>query len=283
MNFGNFLLLSLLFIKTSFTKPAIILRLFLYFFYRLIEKNVIVYRVPSLKNYQMVLDLKSHMDKGIFLSGAFASKIEENLTNFLLKYLKNDSVFFDIGANSGYFSLLASRASQKGFIHAFEPVKKTYQNFKKTIQLNQITNIKLNNVCVGTKNKTVKFYVDTSSDVSSLRKTAYQKQSRQSSSQMVRLSDYCRENKIKKIDIIKIDTEGAEKEILFSSEQILSKYKPILIVEFSSDTARAFGYHPTELYDFLEKVGYKMYSYKNGILKSQRRLEYYKTQDVYCF
>lgn len=235
-----------------------------------------------LNGYKMKLDLNSHMDKGIFFSGLLGEPIENNLFTFLSKHLEKDSVFFDIGANSGYFSVLASSIATNGVIHAFEPVKKTYNFFKKTIGLNQIENIKLNNTCVGDKKGLVSFYVDESSDVSSLNKTSYQKKTKLAKCRMVRLVDYCRENNIKKIDIMKVDTEGAEKDILFNSKKILLKYRPILIVEFSSETARAFDYHPNELYDFLHEIGYRIYSFKDGRLQLQQKQEYYQAQDLYC-
>lgn len=283
MSYQHFLIFAFSFVKAILKNPLNLYRPILYIFYKLIGLNVIIYKPSTLKDYQMVLDLNSHMDRSIFLSGLFGENVEINLYKFLSKNLTKDSIFFDIGANSGYFSLLASAIAKNGFIHAFEPVQKTYKNFKKTIQLNKIKNIKLNNLCLGAKSEVVKFYVDESSDVSSLRKTSYQDKSRLTKSQMVRLADYCRENSINKIDIIKIDTEGGEKDILFSSKEILAEYKPILIVEFSSETARAFGFHPTELYDSLEKMGYKMYAYQDGRLKPQTRQQYYPTQDFYCF
>lgn len=283
MNFKYFLTYATFFIKSVIKNPLTLSRLILYLFYKLNGQDIIIYDPPQLKGFKMELDLNSHMDKGIFFSGLLGEPIETNLVTFLSKYLKRDSVFFDIGSNSGYFSILASSIAKDGFIHAFEPVRKTYKIFKKTIRLNRIKNIRLNNVCLGAKRGVIKFYVDKSSDVSSLQPTSYQKQTRQVRCQMIRLTDYCRRNSLKRIDIIKIDTEGAEKDILFNSEKILVKYKPILIVEFSSETAKAFGYHPNELYNFLHKVGYKIYSYKNGRLKLQQKQKYYPAQDLYCF
>lgn len=263
--------------------PLDLRRPIMYLFYKLMSQDIIIYDLPQIKGYKMELDLNSHMDKGILFSGLLGKPIEVNIFTFLSKYLKKDSVFFDIGANSGYFSILASSVAKNGFVHAFEPVPRTYKIFKKTIELNGIKNIKLNNVCVGAKNGVVKFYVDESSDVSSLNKTSYQRKTKLSKCKMIRLADYCYKNKIDKIDIMKIDTEGAEKDILFSSRNILIKYKPILVVEFSSETANAFGFNPNELYDFLYGLGYKIYSFKEGRLRLQQKQEYYRAQDLYCF
>lgn len=276
------LTLSAFFIRSFLKNPiGVSRRLCLYFYYLITGKKILVIEVPQIKNYKMVLDLNSHLDRSIFLSGLFGDHIEENSFNFLSKNLKKDSVFFDIGANSGFFTLFASLIIKTGFIHSFEPVPRAYNNFKKSVQLNKIKNINVNNLCIGNMNKKVRFNVSFHSDVSSIKVTPYQSGNKLIESEMMTLDKYCQKNNLKKMDMIKIDVEGSEKDILFNSKNILKKFKPILIIEFSNYTARAFGYHPNEIYDFLVDLGYGIYNYKRGKLEKQKKKEFYE-EDLYC-
>lgn len=280
MNYKYFLYFFF-FLKAILKNPLNIQRPMLYIFYKVSGQDIVVRSIPMLKDYSMVLDINSHVDRSIFFSGLFGRDVEDDLYNFIKKHINDTSVFFDIGANSGYFSLLASQISKNGFVHAFEPVPKAYRNFNNTIKLNHIKNIKLNNVCIGTKKGVVTFYVASHSDLSSLKVTAFQMKNRRIRCKMITLTDYCKNTILTKIDIMKIDTEGAERDILLNSKEILKKFKPILIVEFSNKTAEAFGYHPNDIYDFLTTLGYTIYNYKRGQLMRQDKKDFYE-EDLYC-
>jgi len=225
----------------------------------------------------MVLDVNSHIDRTLY----FHEETEMDLALFLQKYLKDDCLFFDIGANSGYFSLIASNIVTKGSIHAFEPMPPIYHNFRRAIRLNNIRNIILNEACVGDKNMYVPFYAASHADVSGIRATSYHKHSTKIRRKMITIDSYCKDLKLN-VDILKIDVEGAEKYVLLGAQGIVKRDKPIIILEFSNITTSSFGYHPNVLYDFLSSHGYKIFSYKNGRLRSQKKKEYY-SEDLYCF
>lgn len=267
-------------IKALSKKPQNIHIPILFITYKLTGKNPIVRYIPILK-MRMILDLNSHFDKSIFFSGLLGKHVESNIFTFLLKNLNKNSVFFEVGPNSGYFSLLASTIIKTGTIRAFEPAPQPYENFKKSISLNNIKNIKLSNVCVGNRNGVAEFYVSFHSDVSGLKETPYQKGNKIIKSKMITLDNYCKENKIRKIDIVKIDTEGAEKNIIFSSGNVIKKFHPKMIIEFCNKTAKSYGYHPNEIYDFLTKLGYVAHKWDGEGLKIQPKKNYYEDEDLF--
>jgi FkbM family methyltransferase len=66
---------------------------------------------------------------------------EEENTQVLLSFLRPDTVFVDIGANVGYFSIkLGKRLSQNGKIYAFEPHPILYDILKKNVYINALDN-----------------------------------------------------------------------------------------------------------------------------------------------
>jgi len=244
-------------------------------FFLFIKRPLI--KPAELSGHRMFIDINSHADRNIFFNGT----VDVDLVTFLKKRLQTGSVFFDIGANSGFFSLIASKIIKNGSIHAFEPVPAVYKNLLESSLVNSINNIQVNNICLSNKTGFTPFYVSYNSDVSSIKKNSNIKKEKKIKVKTLTLLDYCKKNAIKKIDIIKIDTEGSEKNILFPSGSILKKFKPMLIVEFSNKNAKAFDYHPNEVYDFLVKIGYKIYSFKNGKLSKQKKLNYY-SDNLYC-
>jgi FkbM family methyltransferase len=68
------------------------------------------------------------------------------------------------------------------------------------------------------------------------------------------LDDMARDYELRKIDLIKIDVEGAELDVLLGSRDILEKHKPVLLVEvhFGCD------WKPKTLYDLLRSFGYSL-------------------------
>ncbi len=67
---------------------------------------------------------------------------------FLMKHLKSDSNFMDIGAYEGYFSLIASHKIKTGMIYTFEPCVSSYEIVKKNVELHNLINVKVFNMSV---------------------------------------------------------------------------------------------------------------------------------------
>ena len=65
---------------------------------------------------------------------------EFNDMGFLLHFLRDEDVFFDIGANIGSYTILASGHCKAKSI-AFEPINKTFQTLKQNIELNKLEDL----------------------------------------------------------------------------------------------------------------------------------------------
>ena len=77
------------------------------------------YRSVSVHGISLRADVTDFVFSGIYFGGV---SYEPQLTRFLCERLKPGGVFVDVGANSGYFSLLAaSLAGTSGRVYAFEP------------------------------------------------------------------------------------------------------------------------------------------------------------------
>jgi len=67
---------------------------------------------------------------------------------FIAKVLAKDSVFYDIGANVGFYSLLAAQVASNGKVFSFEPSPRNIELLRKHLILNEINNVDILDVAL---------------------------------------------------------------------------------------------------------------------------------------
>ena len=118
----------------------------------LINKNFFLYKF---KNIFFNIDIRDPIDRSIFLFDFY----EDEQINYLCKIFKENKInyFFDIGANSGIYSLIISKLFAKTSVLSFEPVKYTFKKLKRNLSLNpKLKNIKRYNYGLSNKNSKLK-------------------------------------------------------------------------------------------------------------------------------
>ena len=73
---------------------------------------------------------------------------------------------------------------------------------------------------------------------------------------MTTVDDYCKENGIVKVDLVKIDTEGYELRVLKGATRLLQDSKPTLYIEVNDDNLREQGDSALAIIEFLSSLGY---------------------------
>jgi FkbM family methyltransferase len=181
-----------------------------------------------------------------------------------LKYLlKPGHVFVDCGANVGYFSVLAGGLVGKtGQVIAIEANPITYPLLERNLKSNHFgTPI---HCALTTQIGEIELFMPAEGDVySSLRKgglvtgdsiQSFKVQGRN-------LDDILRELPLTKVDVLKIDIEGAELDVLRSATYVLSTFRPIVIVEYGTNTWPTFGATPDGLKTLLREHHYELRSF----------------------
>lgn len=152
------------------------------------------------------------------------------------EFIKNNSTIIDAGANIGVFSLFARHLSSGCEIYAFEPTTKIFNVFQKTIVENNLSNqIHLFNMALGDKDKRMTLMQSRNglesgnmlADSNCLggRESSFVGSKEVS---MMTLDKFVQERGVEKVDFIKIDTEGYEKQIIKGAKEVIKKFAPVI-------------------------------------------------------
>ncbi len=157
---------------------------------------------------------------------------EGYVTRFLLKVLRNDSVFYDIGANYGFYSALALSLGAE--LHAFEPSTHCMRFLKLNADVSSGRGT-LNQVALSDSEGAVDFF-DTSLGHKSGMSTTNERVAlstavahQKSVVPALTLDTYVQCHIAP--TVIKIDVEGGESKVLSGARETLRRYAPTLIVE----------------------------------------------------
>jgi FkbM family methyltransferase len=181
---------------------------------------------------------------------------EIKIIKFLIKTFKDDDIFYDIGANYGFYTLLAQEFITKGEIHAFEPNPKIFKLLRENSRLDIYKNTFLNEMALSDKIGEAEFFeISRQSGGSSLIKHQHVLKYKIIKVRTTTLDDYISNHKPP--TIMKIDVEGGEYLVLKGGLELLKKYSPMIIMEFLPD------YLHREAVNILFNSGYRAFKIDN--------------------
>jgi FkbM family methyltransferase len=177
---------------------------------------------------------------------------EPQLLKYLNQYLCPGGVMFDVGANLGIYTLVAAYiVGHQGQVYSFEPDPQNNPWLQKNIGKNNLTNTHVFDVALAsTYGETILYQDVTTHRTSSLVAGAWNPDSASTQRIMVKtipLDHFV--HQIERLDFIKIDVEGFEYEVLKGAQNLLSTFKPKLLIEV---TYR--NYLP--VFELLSSMGY---------------------------
>lgn len=186
-------------------------------------------------------NLRNNIEFSIYYYGAFEKPLLFFLRDCLHALQREQSVFFDIGANIGQHALFMSRLASR--VHAFEPYEPVRKRLLEHIELNAISNIVVHPVGLGEREETLPFFAPTGSNqgIGSFDASSVNKGNRNIGELALFPGDeYLLARGIAKVDIVKIDVEGFEKATLKGLTQTLNNNRPVVVCEISYGGKLAF-------------------------------------------
>ena len=145
---------------------------------------------------------------------------EQEKQDVISEAVQPNTVFYDVGANVGFYTLLSSILVGAGKVFAFEPLLRNLEYLKRHIALNRIQNVEVLELAIADKNGTSLFEIEPTGSMGCLSSGG------QLRVQTASLDSLLAQGKILPPDYIKMDIEGAELLALKGAEQCIRQYRP---------------------------------------------------------
>jgi FkbM family methyltransferase len=211
--------------------------------------------VRTRDGFRLRVRLSDWLGRHVYVTGEY----EPATAAALRALLGPGDTFIDVGANVGYFSLLASRrVGGAGRVYAFEPVPATHADLLENLRLNHAGNVSARSEALAEAPGEARFFVGPVDHrgTSSLR--ALDDASEVLTVRKARLDDLLPPGI--RVNVMKIDVEGAEYLALQGMRACLRRDRPDLIVEVTDSFLRGLGHSAAELHRYLGALGYRMYA-----------------------
>jgi FkbM family methyltransferase len=206
----------------------------------------------------------------LYVCGSF----EPNEFAFLDRVLRPGMVFVDVGANDGYYTLFAAhRVGRSGRVLSVEPSTRERANLERNIARNGLTNITVIPVALGATCGTAELRLAQSahSGHNTLGRFANDSVQAESVEQVdVRtLDSLTRDVALDRIDVMKIDVEGAEANVIAGARAVLAATRPLIVLEISDKALRGQGSDAQRLIAMLREMDYEIgvFSPKTGAIE----------------
>ena len=189
-------------------------------------------------------------------------------TGFVRSVLKPGQTFVDIGANIGWFTILAGQiVGPAGRVYAFEPRPNTCERLRMAVAENGYRHVEVRQVALGAaagrmtiaslvrmRNPGGTWLLASDALLAGLRESeGYER----FDVEVIRLDDLA----VESCHLLKIDIEGAEQLALAGAVETFRRFHPIIISEINPDPLQQVsGVSPSEYVRFVEGLGYRAHA-----------------------
>ena len=191
---------------------------------------------------------------------AFGDYYEPELL-YLERVLSPGKVFVDAGANCGIYTLLASKiVGGAGRVISFEPSSRVFPVLRRNIVLNDFKNVLAFPIALTDKPGGARLYYHSAVGCDSLGKDAsFEPDAPSEEIRTESLDNVLKQTAVGRVDVIKMDVQGAEELALRGANEIIASRRPIIIFEFFPEGAVSLGLSPNGAWNFLEGHGYEFF------------------------
>jgi FkbM family methyltransferase len=182
---------------------------------------------------------------------------EVSVQEALQRVLKPAGVFYDVGANVGFFTVIAAYLSgPNGRVLAFEPVPENVKAIKRNVGLNRFGMVEVHEVAASRTCGTAELLLAEYAGGAALASAPPPPDARGSIRvRTVALDDLVADG-CPPPDVVKIDVEGAEIEVFEGMAHILERYRPILLYEVDAADAETLAERAGACARWLRARGY---------------------------
>lgn len=184
---------------------------------------------------------------------------ELNVIQKFVDQIEDNFVILDVGANNGSFSL-ASKFYPNTQWFCFEPDSWTCNDFKENLVLNEIENVFVSEDALSDKvGESILNICHSHRGLNTLGTNIVRFRKEDSYEYSVRTNTIDNLFFNKRIDLIKIDTEGSEYSIIKGGFKTIKKYKPKILLEYNPINMNQCGHTEEELNSLIESLDYEIF------------------------
>lgn len=192
---------------------------------------------------------------------------EPHMTAWLRRRLKPGDVFVDVGANIGYYSVLASRlVGAEGNVVAIEASPAFHDTLLGQLRRNECTNVRTVNTAVSDRDQVLTFVLASSRNMGANSIVPYDGHAESTFEIAARpLARILTQDEVARARVIKIDVEGAEGSVVCGLAPVLDRLRPDaeLTVEVTPQRMAELGDSVDELLETLTAHGFHVYRMAN--------------------
>jgi len=225
-------------------------------------KTVYWYLLNHLKDPSAIADIqghKMHLDPDDTLALSVRGIHEPIETGIINREIQKGDIVLDIGANIGYYTLIAARlVGPEGKVFAFEPDPMNFNLLKKNVEMNGYRNVVLVNKAVASKTEKLRLFL---SEENKADHRIYDSHDGRLSIEIdaIRMDDFLADSD-GRIDFIKMDIQGAEGGAVQGMPILLEKNRRLkMVTEFWPFGLKQFGVEPSEYIELFVKHGFVLY------------------------
>jgi FkbM family methyltransferase len=194
----------------------------------------------------------------------WAGAYERELVQLMKRTLKSGMTVLDVGANIGYFSALASGlVGDSGQVHAFEPMPQNLSRLQQNLSSFRWAHPYPYAVGNAT-GKAVIYFNESEAGWASL--LISNDLERRAEIDVIRLDDWVRHHGVNRIDFMKMDIEGGEFHALQGAQEMLSRFRPVIVAELNAVCLARAHRKPEDVLALLRGLGYGCSPFKDGVL-----------------
>ena len=191
------------------------------------------FQVSWLEGLRLTLIPGNETSRSVFVTG----RDEPNEFCLLSRLLKPGMTFIDIGANMGLYTLFAAhRVGESGCVLAIEPSTREMQILKDTVEQNALRNVKFYPMALSDRASEVELLVAglQNSGHNTLGAFGYNTTlDHKEKARAMRLDELVQSETLSRVDVVKMDIEGAELAALRGAGETLERFRPVVLLELS--------------------------------------------------
>jgi FkbM family methyltransferase len=201
------------------------------FLFSRLERGIL--RVPQGRGRGLILDMShipiSHAHAGALAAGSLESSVQEAL----VRHLAPGGVVYDIGANLGFFSLVAARlVGPEGRVYAFEPAPDNAEAIRRNAELNLVGNIVVIPRAVSSRRGTARLQIVDDQSWSRLEEFGgHPDTERVLEVETVTIDELVGDGELLPPALVKVDVEGAELAVLEGMRRTIEEHRPAIVCE----------------------------------------------------